>query len=163
MWIAVAVTHGANALVNRRASGGAHSRMPLAAMAHQPETMTFTIKDKQMTLHKKAHIEKHKDAAAKKLVIRLEALKTLGMDERAIRKDAVVRQIKAAIRQAKRQMDRIAEIEALDRKKAETREQKLHAPKVARPKAKKGSVSESKRKAKREKKLAMQGKKSDSN
>ena len=110
-----------------------------------------------MTLHKKTHIESKKEAATKKLALRLEALKAQGLDEQTIRKDAAVRQIKAAIRQAKHQMDRIAELEALDQKKAEIREQKRNAPKEARPKAKKGSQTESKRKAKREKKNAMIG------
>lgn len=111
-----------------------------------------------MTLHKKPHIENKREAAARKLALRLEALRVQGIDERTIQKDAAVRQIKAAIRQAKRQMDRIAEIEALDRKKAEAREQKRNAPKEARPKAKKGIQGESHRKAKREKKQALQGK-----
>ena len=111
-----------------------------------------------MTLHKKPYIENKKEAAVKKLALRLEALKAQGLDETTIQKDTAVRQIKAAIRQAKHQMARIAEIEALDRKKAEAREEKRNAPKVAPPKAKKGQQGESHRKAKREKKQAMQGK-----
>jgi hypothetical protein len=111
-----------------------------------------------MTLHKKPYIENKKEAATRKLALRLEALKAQGLDERTIRKDAAVRQIKAAIRQAKCQMDRIAELEALDHKKAEIREQKRNAPKEARLKAKKGTLTESKRKAKREKKQAIMGK-----
>jgi len=111
-----------------------------------------------MTLHKKPHIENRREAAARKLALRLEALKAQGLDDRTIQKDTAVRQIKAAIRQAKHQMDRIAEIEALDRRKAEAREQKRNAPHEARPKAKKGSQGESHRKVKREKKQAMQGK-----
>lgn len=110
-----------------------------------------------MTLHKKTHIESKKEAAAKKLALRLETLKAQNLDERAIRKDPTVRQIKAAIRQAKHQMERIAEIEALDRKKAEAREQKRNAPREVRPKAKKSVQGESHRMAKREKKRALQG------
>lgn len=111
-----------------------------------------------MTLHKKPYIENKKEGAAKKLTLRLEALKAQGLDEKTIRKDASVRQIKAAIRQAKHQLTRIAEIEALDQKKAAAREEKRNAPKEAHPKAKKSQQSESHRKAKREKKQALQGK-----
>ena len=111
-----------------------------------------------MTLHRKPYIENKKEAAARKLALRLEALKAQGVDERTIQKDAAVRQIKAAIRQAKRQMDRIAEIEALDLKKAEAREQKRNAPKETPHKAKKGIQGESHRKVKREKKQSLQGK-----
>jgi hypothetical protein len=114
-----------------------------------------------MTLHKKPYIENKKEASVKKLAVRLEALKAQGLDEKTIQKDAAVRQIKAAIRQAKHQMDRIAGFEALDRKKAEAREEKRNAPKEAQPKAKKGQQGESHRKAKREKKQSMQGKASD--
>ena len=111
-----------------------------------------------MTLHKKPHIENKKEASVKKLALRLETLKAQGLDEKTIQKDSTVRQIKAAIRQAKQQMARIAEIEALDRKKAEAREEKRNAPKEARPKTKKAQQGESHRKAKREKKQSMQGK-----
>lgn len=110
-----------------------------------------------MTLHKKPHIENKKEASLKKLSLRLEALKTQGLDEKTIQKDPTVRQIKAAIRQARHQMTRIAEIEALDRKKAEAREEKRNAPKETRPKAKKDQQGESPRKAKREKKQSLQG------
>lgn len=111
-----------------------------------------------MTLHKKPYIENKKEAAARKLALRLETLKAQGVDDRTIQKDAAVRQIKAAIRQAKHQLNRIAEIEAMDRKKAEARELKRTTPKEARHKEKKGSQGELHRKAKREKKLALQGK-----
>lgn len=90
-----------------------------------------------MTLHKKPYIENKREASVKKLALRLEALKAQGLDERTIQRDATVRQIKAAIRQAKHQMARLAEIEALDRKKAEIREEKRNKPKEARPKVKK--------------------------
>jgi hypothetical protein len=111
-----------------------------------------------MTLHKKPHIENKREAATRKLALRLEALKAQGLDDRTIQKDTAVRQIKAAIRQARHQLDRIAEIETLDREKAEARDQKRSAPKEVRPKAKKGVQGESHRKVKREKKQAMQGK-----
>ena len=114
-----------------------------------------------MTLHKKPYIENKKEASVKKLALRLEALKAQGLDERTIQKDATVRQIKAAIRQAKHQMARLAEIEALDRKKAEIREEKRNTPKEARPKVKKAQQGESHRKAKKEKKQSLQGKGDD--
>ncbi len=111
-----------------------------------------------MTLRRKPDIENKREAAARKLAIRLEALKAQGVDERTIHKDAAVRQIKAAIRQAKRQMDRIAEMEELDQRKAEAREQKRNAPKEIHHRAKKSTQGESHRKAKREKKQSLQGK-----
>ena len=115
-----------------------------------------------MTLHKKPYIENKKEAAVKKLALRLEALKAQGLDEATIQKDTAVRKIKAAIRQAKHQMARIAEIEELDRKKAAAREEKRNAPRDVRTKAKKGIQGESHRKAKREKKQSLQGKGGDS-
>jgi len=105
-----------------------------------------------MTLHKKPHIENKKEASVKKLALRLEALKAQGLDEKTIQKDGAVRKIKAAIRQAKHQMARIAEIEALDRKKAQAREEKRNAPQETRPKAKRGPQGEWNQKAKKEKK-----------
>jgi hypothetical protein len=99
--------------------------------------------------------------AQRKLTHRLEALKAQGLDEAVIQKDAAVRQIKAAIRHARRQMDRIAELEALDRKKAEIKEQKRNAPKEVRARVKKAQQGESKRKAKREKKASIQGQEAD--
>ena len=111
-----------------------------------------------MTLNRKSQIENRREAAARKLALRLEVLKAQGVDDRMIQKDAAVRQIKAALRQAKRQMSRIAEIEALDHKKAEAREQKRTTPHELRPKAKKSAQGESHRKAKREKKRTLQGK-----
>ena len=68
-----------------------------------------------------------------------------------------VRQIKAAIRHARRQMERIAEFEDLDRQKAARREEKRKAPKEIRPKVKKAQQGESRRKAKREKKQSLPG------
>ena len=132
--------------------------MPDAARLYQPCNNDHFAKERQMTLHKKPFIENKRESATKRLALRLEALKAQGLDTRAIQKDAVVRQIKGAIRQAKRQMARIAEIEALDRKKAETRDQKRDTPKIVRPKTKKGNQCASNRKAKREKKLALLGK-----
>ena len=107
--------------------------------------------------HKRKHdIETRRELAQRKLVARLEALEAQGLEERVIQKDAAVRQIKAAIRQARKQMDRIAAFETLDREKAEVKEQKRNAPKEARAKVKKADQGESRRKAKREKKQGLQ-------
>jgi len=92
---------------------------------------------------------------------RLEALKAQGLENSDIQKNAVIRQIKAAIRHAKRQMAWIADLEAKDLKKAMAREEKRNAPNEARPKIKKAQQGESQRKAKREKKQSLQGKGDD--
>jgi hypothetical protein len=105
-----------------------------------------------------ADIETRKGQAERKLAARLEVLKARGLEESKIQKDATVRQIRAAIRHARRQMERIAEFEALDRQKAESKEQKRKAPKELKPKVKKAQQGESRRKAKREKKASLQGK-----
>jgi hypothetical protein len=114
-----------------------------------------------MTLHRKPYIENRKKTAEQKLSLRLEALKAQGLDDRDIQKDAAIRQIKAAIRHAKHQMARIANLEAIDLKKAVAREEKRNAPKEARPKVKRAQQGESHRKAKREKKQSLQGKGDD--
>ena len=110
-----------------------------------------------MTLHRKPYIENRKKTAELKLSHRLEALKAKGLEDKDIHKDTTIRQIKAAIRHAKRQMVWIADLEAKDLKKAVAREEKRNAPKEARPKVKKAQQGESQRKAKREKKQSMQG------
>lgn len=109
----------------------------------------------EMLLQRKLHIETRKEDAERKLTARLETLKAQGLDGEALQKDPAVRQIRAAIRQARRQMARIAEIEEQDRKKAEAREQKRNAPREARAKAKKADRGESPRKARKEKKATL--------
>lgn len=108
-----------------------------------------------MSQQRKLHIETRKEDAQRKLTARQETLKAQGVDGEALQKDTAVRQIRAAIRQARRQMARIAEIEELDRKKAEAREQKRNAPREARAKAKKADRGESPRKARKEKKATL--------
>jgi hypothetical protein len=111
----------------------------------------------EMTLHRKPYIENRKKAAEEKLSIRMESLKAQGLGDSDIQKDTAIRQIKAAIRHAKYQMAKIANLEAIDLKKAVAREEKRNAPKEARPKVKKAQQGESHRKAKREKKQSLQG------
>jgi hypothetical protein len=112
-----------------------------------------------MSHQRKVHIETRRESAQRDLTARLEMLKAQGLDEVTIQRDATVRQIRASIRHARRQTARIAEIEALDLKKAEAREQKRNAPREERPKVKKAAQGDAGRKAKREKKstLAAQG------
>jgi hypothetical protein len=120
-----------------------------------------TQRKNEMTLHRKPYIENRKKTAEQKLSLRMEALKAQGLGDRDIQKDTAIRQIKAAIRHAKHQMAKIANLEAIDMKKAVAREEKRNAPKEARPKVKKAQQGESHRKAKREKKQSMQGKGDD--
>jgi hypothetical protein len=55
-------------------------------------------------LSRKPQIETHKKSAEGKLAVRLELLKTKGMDAKQIEKDSIIKQLKAKIRKAKHQM-----------------------------------------------------------
>ena len=58
-------------------------------------------------LNRKPFIEDHRKAAEGKLATRLELLKTKGLNDKVIQKDAKIKQYKAEIRKAKHQMDSI--------------------------------------------------------
>ena len=80
-------------------------------------------------LHHKPHIENHLQSAEKRLAARVELLTTNGTDSDTIKKDSHVRQFKAQIRKAKRQLTAIATSETLTAEKAETRLRKEAAAK----------------------------------
>ena len=105
-------------------------------------------------LSKKLYFENHKDLAAGKLAARLEFLKTKGMPDERIQKDPTVKHFKAEIRKAKYQLADIAKLESQIARQAEIKAQKLTAPKTAPPKHKRSESDPTKKRAKREKKLA---------
>lgn len=68
------------------------------------------------------HIESQKRAAERRLAARTAQLEARGCDERALRRDPLIRKARADIRQATRRQERVAELEtqsaALARAKA---------------------------------------------
>ena len=105
-------------------------------------------------LNRKHFIEDHRKAAEGKLAARLESLKTKGLNDKLIQKDAKIKQYKAEIRKAKHQMAGIAAMEALTREKAETKAQKAAAAKAPRQEPKKAPKSTAPKKPKKERKAA---------
>jgi len=105
-------------------------------------------------LNKKPYIENHKNIAASKLAARLAILKSNGLTDLQIQRDPTVRHFKAEIRKAKYQLADIAKLESQIVERAEIKAQKLAAPKADHPKHKRSASDPTKKRAKREKKLA---------
>lgn len=103
-------------------------------------------------LNRKPFIEEHRKAAEGKLATRLELLKTKGLNDKLIEKDAKVKQYKAEIRKAKNQMAGIAAMEALTSEKAAAKAQKAAAAKAPRQEPKKAAKSAAPKKPKKERK-----------
>ena len=104
-------------------------------------------------LRKKPYIEERKTVTEKKLLGRMETLKSVGMTEIQIQRDAQVRHLKGKIRQAKHQLAGISELENQITRMEEIKAEKLAAPKTAPPK-KRPAQDPVKKKAKREKQIA---------
>ncbi len=104
-------------------------------------------------LKRKPYVEDHQAAAANQLAARVESLKSEGMTEAQIQRDARVRHFKGKLRQARNQLAGIAELEKLIARKAEIKAEKLAAPKTSPPK-KQVAPDPVKKKAKKEKKIA---------
>jgi len=102
--------------------------------------------------NKKPHIEERKDLAAKRLSARTESLKTKGMSAGQIMRDPKIKQLKADVRKANMQLANIVKNEKQIARMAETKAEKLAAPKTDRPKQKKSAESPAKKKAKKPKK-----------
>jgi hypothetical protein len=102
-------------------------------------------------LRKKPYAEQHKTAAEKQLAVQEETLKSQGMNDKQIQRDAKVRHFKGKIRQAKHQLAGIAELEELIARKAEIKAEKLAVQKVSQPK-KRHAPDPANKKAKKEKK-----------
>jgi hypothetical protein len=111
------------------------------------------MKGNPIMLRKKPYIEDRKTVTEKQLLGRMETLKSTGMTETQIQRDAQVRHFKGKIRQAKHQLAGILELENQISRKKEIKAEKLAAPKVAPPK-KRHAQDPVKKKAKREKQIA---------
>ena len=105
-------------------------------------------------LNKKPYIETHKNLAESKLAARLEILKSNGVTDIQIQRDAKVKHFKAEIRKARYQLADIAKLESQIAQRAEIKAKKLAAPKVEPPRHKRGSSDPEKKRAKKEKKIA---------
>ena len=105
-------------------------------------------------LNRKPFIEDHRKASADKLAARLEFLKAKGADDKVIQKDPKIKQYKAEVRKAKRQMAGIGAMEALISEKVEAKAQKAAAAKAPRQEPKKAPKSTAPKKPKKEKKAA---------
>ena len=105
-------------------------------------------------LNKKIFVENHKQDAESRLAARLELLKTKGAPDERIKKDPTVRHFRAEIRKSKYQLADIAKLELQIAQKAETKAQKLAAPKPDHVKHKRSAADPMKKRAKKEKKLA---------
>ena len=104
-------------------------------------------------LRKKPHIDSHKSTAEKELESVVESLKTRGMSDAQIKRNSKVRHYQAKVRQAKHQLAVIAESEALEAQKAETKARKLTLPEKVKPMHKRAPGEPGKKKAKKEKKM----------
>lgn len=82
-------------------------------------------------LHRKARIQNHLESTEKLLAARVELLKANGVDACRIEKDSQIRQIKAQVRKAKRQLGAIAAVEIQMAEKAEARIRREAAAKSA--------------------------------
>lgn len=89
-------------------------------------------------LKKKSAIERHRREADVNLAARVDALKAKGMTEAQIQRDAVVRHCRGKIRQARFQLARIEQVEAMNARQADTKAarqaaRKLDSPRKRRP------------------------------
>lgn len=109
--------------------------------------------------NKKPNIENRRDQAAKRLSTRLESLKAKGADDTQIKRDPMVRKIRAEVRKAKMQLANVEKNEKQIAQQAEAKAQKLAAPKTRKlaapktdkPKQKKSDEAPPKKKAKKKK------------
>jgi hypothetical protein len=106
-------------------------------------------------LNRKPHIENHKILAEGKLATRIEKLKSKGKTDLQIERDSAVKHFRAEIRHARQQLASIAELESDIVRRAEEKAQKLAAPKSDQPKPKRSARDPMKKKAKKEKKMAI--------
>ncbi len=103
-------------------------------------------------LNRKPLIEAHKKAAEENLAARLELLKTRGLDDGQIQKDAKIKQLRAQVRKAKHQLTGIAAMTALMEEKADAKARKAAAAKEPRQQAKKAAKPAAPKKPKKERK-----------
>jgi hypothetical protein len=112
------------------------------------------MKENRIMLNKKPFIENQQNLAAGKLAARLEFLKTKGMPDERIQKDPTVKHFRAEIRKARYQLADIAKLESQIAQQAEIKAQKLAVPKTDPPKHKRSDSDPTKKRAKKERKIA---------
>ena len=104
-------------------------------------------------MRKKPYIEKEKELAEKRLSVLLETLRTGGMSDSQMQKDATVKHLKGGIRRAKYRLGCIAELEKQMDRKREIKAEKSAAVKTNQPK-KRRAEGPAKKKSKADRKSA---------
>ncbi len=107
-----------------------------------------------MNLRSKVHLENHKQTAKTALAARLVRLREKNFDDRAIKRNATVRQLEGAIRQATVRLGRIAAIETENVARVQAKADRAAAKKKARKNgsAQKTTQEAAPKKSKKEKK-----------
>jgi hypothetical protein len=105
-------------------------------------------------LNRKSQIEAHRKTAEENLAARLELLKSQGLEEGKIQKDAKVKQFRALVRKTKHQLASIAAMAALIEEKSEAKAQKAAAAKEPRQQTKQAAKPAAPKKPKKERKPA---------
>ena len=103
-------------------------------------------------LNRKTQIEAHKKAAEDNLAARLELLKTKGLDDGQIQKDAKIKQFRALVRKTKHQLAGIAAMTTLMEEKSAAKAHKAAAAKEPPPQGKKTAKPAAPKKPKKERK-----------
>ena len=84
-----------------------------------------------MNLKAKGYLESQKKVTGDKLAARISSLKEKGLDDAAIQRDSLIKNMKAGIRKANYRLSCIAAQEKLNADKAQTKAEKLAAKKNA--------------------------------
>jgi len=103
-------------------------------------------------LNRRPQIEAQKKAAEENLAARLELLKTKGLNDEQILRDARIKQLRAQVRKAKHQLAGIAAMSGLMEEKAAAKARKAEAAKEPRQQAKKTAKPAAPKKPKKERK-----------
>ena len=108
-----------------------------------------------MNLKAKGYLESQKKATGDKLAARMSALKEKGLDDAAIKRDSLIKKMKADIRKTNYRLACVAAQEKLNADKIQTKADKLAAKKDAKEKPpKKAAKDAPAKKEKKEKKKA---------
>jgi len=106
-----------------------------------------------MNLKAKGYLESQKKATGDKLAARMSALKEKGLDDAAIKRDSLIKKMKADIRKTNYRLACVAAQEKLNADKIQTKADKLAAKKDAKEKPpKKAAKDAPAKKEKKEKK-----------
>ena len=110
-----------------------------------------------MNLKAKGYLESQKKATGDKLAARMSALKEKGLDDAAIKRDSLIKKMKADIRKANYRLACIAAQEKLNADKVQTKAEKLAAKKNAadKPPAKAAKGAPGKKEKKEKKKAPL--------